>query len=58
MSAMAKEKEYEHRGIKKGRSEGRLKMCIELINDGLITIEQAASKLNMSVDKMNKLIHN
>jgi predicted transposase YdaD len=74
MSAMAKEKEYEQRGLKRGekrgikkgrkeglalgKNEGRLKMCIELINDGLITIEQAANKLNMSVDKMNKLIHN
>jgi predicted HTH domain antitoxin len=58
MSAMAKEKEYEHRGIKKGRSEGRLEAFIEMINDGLITIEQAASKLNMSVEKMNKLIRN
>jgi predicted transposase YdaD len=62
MSAMAKEKEYEQRGIKKGRkegkNEGRLEAFIEMINDGLVTIEQAASKLNVSVEKMNKLIHN
>jgi predicted transposase YdaD len=70
MSAMAKEKEYEQRGLKRGekrgikkgrkegKNEGRLEAFIEMINDGLITIEQAASKLNMSVDKMNKLIHN
>jgi hypothetical protein len=33
-------------------------MCIDLINDGTLTIEQAAKKLNISVEKMKKYMKN
>jgi predicted HTH domain antitoxin len=45
-------------GIKIGMKEGRIEMCIDLINDGTLTIEQAAKKLNISVEKMKKLMKN
>jgi hypothetical protein len=44
--------------IKIGMKEGRIEMCIDLINDGTLTIEQAAKKLNISVEKMKKYMKN
>jgi hypothetical protein len=51
---------YEERkaGIVEGKNEGRIEMCIDLINDGTLTIEQAAKKLNISVEKMKKYMEN
>jgi hypothetical protein len=37
---------------KEGKNEGGLEAFIEIINDILITIEQAASKLDMLVDNL------
>jgi Tfp pilus assembly protein PilP len=45
-------------GRYRGKNEGRIEMCIDLINDGTLTIEQAAKKLNISVEKMKKLMKN
>jgi predicted transposase/invertase (TIGR01784 family) len=64
-TARIHELEVEDRGFKKGRSQGkneglikgRLGMCIELIHDGTLTIEQAAKKLNVTVEEMKKLIN-
>ena len=36
-------------GIKEGKIEGKFEAFLELIKDGIITIKQAAEKLNMSV---------
>jgi hypothetical protein len=47
---------YEERKV--GMKEGRIEMCIDLINDGTLTIEQAAKKLNISVEKMKKYMKN
>jgi hypothetical protein len=33
-------------------------MCIDLINNGILTIEQAAENLNISVEKMKKYMEN
>lgn len=47
---------YEERKV--GMKEGRIEICIDLINDGILTIEQAAKKLNISVEKMKKYMKN
>jgi predicted transposase YdaD len=73
-TARIHELEVEDRGFKKGRSqgkneglikgraegreEGRLKAYIELIHDGTLTIEQAAKKLNITVEEMKKHLSN
>ena len=43
-------------GIAEGEARGREEVCIELIKDGLISIEDAAKNLCMSEDEVKKLI--
>lgn len=47
--------EYEAKDIlSRGRKEGELNMCIQLIHDGLLKIEDAARKLNMEEEELKK----
>lgn len=41
-------------GRKEGREEGREKALLELVRDGMITIEYVAEKLEMSVEELKK----
>jgi hypothetical protein len=45
-------------GLALGMDKGRLNAYIELIHDGTLTIEQAAKKLNITVEEMKKLVSN
>jgi len=42
-------------GIETGLERGRIALCFELINDGTLTLEQAAEKLNMTVEELEKV---
>lgn len=46
---------YLERGEKKGIEQGRLQMLIELVSKKLLTIEQAAAQINMSVKEFKKI---
>ena len=46
---------YIERGEKKGIEQGRLQMLIELVFKKLLTIEQAAAQINMSVKEFKKI---
>ena len=39
------------KGIQKGIEQGRIHALIELVNDGVLTIEKAAEKASMSVEE-------
>ena len=39
------------KGIEKGIEQGRIHALIELVNDGVLTIEKAAEKARMSVEE-------
>ena len=44
-------------GLSQGRQEGeQLNMCIRLIQDGLLKIEDAARKLNMREDELKRYL--
>ena len=43
-------------GRQEGRQEGELNMCIRLIQDGLLKIEDAARKLNMREDELKRYL--
>ena len=47
-------KDILRRGISQGRQEGELDMCIRLIQDGLLKVEDAARKLNMEEEELKK----
>ena len=47
-------KDILRRGISQGRQEGELNMCIRLIQDGLLKVEDAARKLNMEEEELEK----
>jgi hypothetical protein len=54
-----KTQEYNERLLRyEAMKEGRIEMCIDLINNGILTIEQAAENLNISVEKMKKYLEN
>ena len=39
-----------------GRMEGRTSLLIQLVNDGVITLEQGAKTIGISLDEFQKLI--
>lgn len=43
-------------GLSQGRQEGELNMCIQLIRDGLLKIEDAARKLNMGEEELKRYL--
>ena len=43
-------------GLSQGRQEGELNMCIRLIRDGLLKIEDAARKLNMGEEELKRYL--
>ena len=47
-------KDILRRGISQGRQEGELNICIRLIQDGLLKVEDAARKLNMEEEELEK----
>ena len=40
---------------KKGEIKGEIKTFIQLIKDGLITLQQAAERMNITTDKFKEL---
>ncbi|MCQ2080531.1 MAG: hypothetical protein MJZ11_02655 [Lachnospiraceae bacterium] len=42
--------------ISKGREEGKLQQLIELVKDGLLTIDDAARRAKMSEEKFKGLL--
>lgn len=47
-------KEGIEKGLKKGKAEGEFGMLYELVKDGAITLEYAAAKKNLTVNKFQK----
>lgn len=43
-------------GILEGRSQGRLETCLELVRDGLLTTEEAANRLNKTIEEIESLL--
>ena len=46
------------KGIEKGIEQGRIHALIELVNDGVLTIEKAAEKAGMSVEEFGNAMKN
>ena len=46
------------KGIEKGIEQGRIHALIELVNDGVLTIEKAAEKAGMSVEEFRNVMKN
>ena len=46
------------KGIEKGIEQGRIHALIELVNDGVLTIEKAAEKAGMSVEEFRNAMKN
>lgn len=46
----------EERGIEKGIEQGKLTTLIALVQDGLISIAEAAKRVDMTVGDLQKLI--
>ena len=44
-------------GIKKGKLEGAVTTLVSLVKDGILSIEDAAKRANMSVDVFKKYIY-
>ncbi|MBP3617717.1 MAG: hypothetical protein J6J38_06745 [Lachnospiraceae bacterium] len=45
-------------GVEKGRAEGKLDILIALVRDGLLPMEEAAKRVELTVDDMQKLVTN
>ncbi len=45
-------------GIEQGLQQGRTHILIELVNDGVFTIEKAAEKARMSVEEFRNAMEN
>ena len=43
-------------GLEKGEKKGKLKLLIELVLDGTVSVEQAAKKANMKVEEFQKIL--
>ena len=41
-------------GIKKGRKEGSIETLIYLVKDGILTLQQAAKRMGMSLENFEK----
>ena len=48
--------EEREEGRMEGRMEGRTSLLIQLVNDGVITLEQGAKTIGISLDEFQKLI--
>ena len=46
----------EARGIEQGIEQERIRMLVELVSEGTYTIEQAAKKANMPLDKFREIL--
>ncbi len=46
------------KGIQKGIEQGRIHAFIELVNDGVLTIEKAAEKARMPVEEFRNAMKN
>ena len=46
------------KGIEQGLQQGRIHALIELVNDGVLTIEKAAEKAGMSVEEFRNAMKN
>ena len=44
--------------IEQKRIEGRIQMCAEMVDKGLVTIDQAASALGMTVTEFKTAVEN
>ena len=45
-------------GIEQGIEQGRIHALIELVNDGVLTIEKAAEKASISVEEFRNAMKN
>ena len=50
-------KEGKKEGIKEGIKEGAINILITLVKDGIISIEEAAKRANISVSKFEKYLN-
>ncbi len=44
------------RGKKRGEKRGRYNVLKELVEEGILTVEEAAKRINMSQDKFSKMM--
>lgn len=56
MTYALKLREEYSEGRAEGRTEGKIETLIELVEDGFISAEEAASRLNVSVSEFRKLM--
>lgn len=47
----------EARGVERGRLEGAVTTLVSLVKDGILSIEDAAKRANMSVEVFKKYIY-
>ena len=40
--------------LKDSKAEGQLETCVQLVNDGDISLDRALEKFHMSLDKLHK----
>ena len=45
-------------GIKEGRKEGKLELLTSMIKEGILTLKQAADKMNMTVPQFEEAVKN
>ncbi len=50
------EKKGEKKGIKKGEKKGRIKTLYELAKDGILTLKQAAERMEMTESKFKAAV--
>ena len=48
--------EEREEGREEGRMEGRNSLLIQLVNDGVITLEQGSKAIGISIDEFQQLI--
>lgn len=46
----------ESRGFKRGEKRGRYKILKELVEEGILTVEEAAKRINMPQEKFSKMM--
>ena len=52
---MTKAKEILNSGIEQGIEQGRIQMVVDLVNDEVLSIEEAAARVGMTVEEFKKL---
>ena len=45
-------------GKKEGKKEGKLEILLSMIEDGILSIKQAADRMNMTVANFKKAVNN